>query len=178
MIEYLHKISKRSKYIRLVVHPGGQIVVTSPRHVTKSQIDQFIARKSRWILSKVDHLKKFPVQSKVETAKEYKEYKSKALEIVQDRIAHFNAHYGFQYHRISIKNHKTRWGSCSRQGNLNFNYKIALVPQRFSDYVVVHELCHLREFNHSQRFWDLVAQTIPDHKIIRKELKGLGLHLG
>jgi hypothetical protein len=68
-----------------------------------------------------------------------------------------------------------RWGSCSKKGNLNFNYKIALLPQRHSDYVIVHELCHLREFNHSKKFWDLVEQAVPNHRALRTELKRAGV---
>jgi predicted metal-dependent hydrolase len=176
-IEYTHRTSRRSKHIRLAVYPGGQIIVTTPTRITEDLIAQFMIRKSKWILNKLDYLSKFPVQSATTSAKDYKEYKTKALEIVRDRLAHFNSFYGFKYNKVSIKNHKSLWGSCSRRGNLNFNYKIALIPQRFSDYVIVHELCHLKEFNHSQRFWDLVAQTIPDHKILRNELKRLGLSI-
>jgi predicted metal-dependent hydrolase len=100
------------------------------------------------------------------------ENKDKALQIAKDRINHFNKYYNFQFKNITIKNQKTRWGSCSRKGNLNFNYKIALLPENISDYIIVHELCHLKEFNHSKRFWDLVAETIPDYLILRKKLKG------
>jgi predicted metal-dependent hydrolase len=167
-VEYTHRTNRRSKRIRLAIYPGGEIIVTTPPRITEGLIDQFIQRKSKWILSKLDYLIKFPVQSAAVSAKEYKEYKAKALDIVKERLAYFNSFYGFKYGRVSIKNHKSLWGSCSRQGNLNFNYKIALIPQRFSDYVIVHELCHLKEFNHSKRFWDLVAQTIPDHKIARR----------
>jgi predicted metal-dependent hydrolase len=176
-IEYTHRTNRRSKRIRLAIYPGGEIIVTTPPRLTDDLIHQFIRHKSKWILSKLDYLQKFPVQSTTVTAKEYKEYKTKALGIAMDRLAYFNSFYGLKYANVTIKNHKTLWGSCSRQGNLNFNYKIALIPQRFSDYVIVHELCHLKEFNHSQRFWDLVAQTIPDYKAIRKELKRLGLSL-
>jgi len=86
-------------------------------------------------------------------------------------VEYFNAMYGLRCNRITIRNQKTRWGSCSRKGNLNFNYKIALLPQRLADYIIVHELCHLGEFNHSRKFWALVAQTMPDHVDLRKELK-------
>jgi predicted metal-dependent hydrolase len=176
-IQYVYKHNKRSKRIRLVIYPGGQVVVTTPGGVAKDSINRFIASKSKWILGKLEQLKKFPVQSPAVRAKEYQEHKAKALEIAKDRIAHFNAFYGFPHGKVTIKNHKTMWGSCSRHGNLNFNYKIALIAQRFSDYVIVHELCHLKEFNHSKKFWDLVAQAIPDHKAVRKELQRLGLSL-
>lgn len=79
--------------------------------------------------------------------------------------------------RISIKNARTRWGSCSSKGNLNFSYRLSLLPPHLSDYVIIHELCHLREFNHSSRFWDLVAMLDPDYALHREELKGHSLRL-
>ncbi|MFH0739628.1 MAG: M48 family metallopeptidase [bacterium] len=103
--------------------------------------------------------------------KDYLKYREQALALAQNRIEHFNKVYGLKYNKISIKNQKTRWGSCSKKGNLNFNYKIVLISERLADYIIVHELCHLKEFNHSQKFWNLVGQEIPDYLEIRKELK-------
>lgn len=107
---------------------------------------------------------------------EFKQYKSRALEIAKQRIAYFNAIYQFKINKVTIKNQRTRWGSCSKKGNLNFNYKIALLPKKLSDYIIVHELCHLKELNHSQKFWNLVAKTIPDYKKIKKQFKKINLH--
>lgn len=101
----------------------------------------------------------------------YLEYKESARELVLRRVEHFNNIYNFPYGRISIRNQRTRWGSCSKKGNLNFNYKIVLIPEKLADYIIVHELCHLKEFNHSQRFWDLVAKTFPDYRKIRQDLR-------
>ena len=103
--------------------------------------------------------------------KKYKENKEKARALAKERLEYFNAFYGYKWGKIAIRNQKTRWGSCSKKGNLNFNYKIALLPQKYSDYIIVHELCHLGEFNHSKNFWDLVAKTVPDYLVIRKDLR-------
>ena len=110
---------------------------------------------------------------RVTATAEYKKYKDQALVLAERRLAEFNLLYGYQVNRISIKNQRTRWGSCSKKGNINFNYRIALLPDRLADYLVVHELCHLGEFNHSQRFWDLVARTIPDYRQRRRELRAI-----
>ena len=90
---------------------------------------------------------------------------------VESRIRHFNSFYNFKINRVSIKNQTSRWGSCSSMGNLNFNYKIIYLRPQLADYLIVHELCHLGELNHSKRFWNLVAKTIPDYVKINKELK-------
>jgi len=92
---------------------------------------------------------------------------------VLNRLGHFNQFYGFEYKRISIRNQKTRWGSCSKKGNLNFNYKLLFLSQEQADYIIVHELCHLKEMNHSKRFWNLVLESILDYKNVRKSLKKL-----
>ncbi len=98
-------------------------------------------------------------------------YRKKAEEVIRDRLDHFNAHYGFRFHRVAFRDQKSRWGSCSRAGNLNFNWRLIMAPIEVIDYVVVHELCHLGQMNHGSRFWALVEEVMPDHKAHRKWLK-------
>ena len=90
---------------------------------------------------------------------------------VENRINYFNKLYNFRINKIAIKNTSTRWGSCSSKRNLNFNYKIIYLRPQLADYLIVHELCHLGELNHSKKFWLLVKKTIPDYVRINKELK-------
>lgn len=97
--------------------------------------------------------------------------KEKARRLILDRLEVLNKNYNFYYNRVSIRDQRTRWGSCSKKANLNFNYRLVHLPLRLCDYVVVHELCHLEELNHSQDFWNLVAKQLPDYKERRKELK-------
>lgn len=97
--------------------------------------------------------------------------REQARRLVENRLSYFNKHYNFEINRIAIKNTSTRWGSCSSNNNLNFNYKIIYLRPELADYLIVHELCHLGELNHSKRFWALVAQTIPDYVEINKELR-------
>lgn len=156
----------------LAVYYGGDFVVTAPARMSHGLIEQFIIQKSRWVVDTIEYLKQFPartVSSGDKTA--YAKHKEAALKLAKERIRHFNALYGFVFNKIQIRNQKTRWGSCSKKGNLSFNYKIALLPQRLADYIIVHELCHLGQFNHSEKFWNLVAHAMPDHLAIRKELK-------
>lgn len=107
--------------------------------------------------------------------KEYLKHRETARTLAHERLEFFNANYGFAYKKVAIRNQKSRWGSCSKAGNLNFNYRLILLPPPLVDYVIVHELCHLTEFNHSKNFWALVAQTVPDHVRLQKELKQVRL---
>ncbi len=107
----------------------------------------------------------------------YLKYKEQARELAHRKVDEYSKIYNVTYNRIAIRNQRTRWGSCSRRGNLNFSYKIALLPEELSDYIIVHEVCHLGEFNHSKNFWNLVAQTIPNHEELRKKLNKVGMTL-
>ncbi|MBI5913528.1 M48 family metallopeptidase [Candidatus Azambacteria bacterium] len=150
----------------------GSVVVTTPFGFAESVAERFIREKARWLFAKISFFKQFEGRVIVRHTKaDYAKYKKDAHAFACARVDHFNAMYGFRFNRITIRNQKTRWGSCSRNRNLNFNYKIALLPQRLTDYIIVHELCHLGEFNHSRKFWALVAQAMPDHAELRKELK-------
>lgn len=171
-ITYSLKISNKARRMRLAIYCDGSCVVTAPKSMSENLIEKFIIEKSQWIITKIDLFKKSGYKlGKINNRDEYIKYKNKAFEIAQKRVEHFNAIYKFDVNKINIKNQKTRWGSCSRKGNLNFNYKIALLPKEMSDYIIVHEICHLKEFNHSQKFWNLVAKAMPDYLEIKKRLK-------
>lgn len=103
----------------------------------------------------------------------YEKHKEAARRLVHARVGYFNTFYGFPLRKVFIKNHKSRWGSCSSVGNLNFNYKILFLPEALQDYLIVHELCHLREFNHSAAFWAQVARTLPHYRELRAQLRSL-----
>jgi predicted metal-dependent hydrolase len=177
-IDYTLKVSKRAKRMRLAVYCDGSCVVTIPRALPQTLIEKFLIRKSQWIVDKIEYFKYSKASAwKVDDKEDYLKHRDQALALAEKRVAHFNKTYGYTWNKISIKNQKTRWGSCSKKGNLNFNYKIALLPQKMADYIIVHELCHLGQFNHSQKFWNLVAKAIPDYLDIRNDLKKNGLRL-
>ncbi len=94
-----------------------------------------------------------------------------ARTLVHARLEHFNQYYNFSYNKVAIRNQKTRWGSCSSKRNLNFSVRILTLSPEAQDYLIIHELCHLKEFNHSSRFWALVAEQCPDYKRIRASMK-------
>jgi len=101
----------------------------------------------------------------------YLKYKKEAFVVVVGRVEFYNNIYKYSLNSISIRNQKTRWGSCSEKRNLNFNYKILFLPKKMRDYIIVHEICHLKEFNHSKKFWLLVGKSVPDYLEIRKQLR-------
>jgi len=147
-----------------------KVVLVTPKLSFNFQINRFLREHSNWIEEKwlelESKLSKRPV---LEHSIEY--YKAQAKKIIRERLKHFNQSYQFEYNRVSFRNQKTRWGSCSSQKNLSFNWRLILAPRDILDYVVVHELCHLKEMNHSKQFWQLVEVQIPDHKKRRKWLK-------
>jgi len=171
-VEYTLRKSKRAHKMRLAVYCDGSFVVTAPWRLSENIIERFIIEKSNWVVSRIEHFKNTPKPVFLKgTKKDYAQYKEQALVLVKKRIDYFNKIYNFKFNKVNIKNQKTRWGSCSKKGNLNFNYRIVLIGDRLADYIIVHELCHLKEFNHKQKFWNLVEKTIPDYLKIKKELK-------
>ena len=171
-VEYILKNSKRAKRTRLAVHRGGDFVVTKPWYLSERIVESFIQQKSKWVLSKLEYFKQFKDCLILgDNKSDYLKHKDNALAFARARVDYYNQFYNFDFNKISVKNQKTRWGSCSRKGNLNFNYKILFLPEKSADYIIVHELCHLGELNHSKRFWDLVAKVMPDYSEIRKDIK-------
>lgn len=171
--------SKRARRMRLAVYCDGSVVVTVPHDLNVNVIERFIREKTSWLFSKIAYFKQFEGRAIARYSHEdYLKHKEAAYELVVERVNYFNKLYKLKFNCIVIKNQKTRWGSCSKKGNLNFNYKVALLPPKLADYIIVHELCHLKEFNHSKKFWSLVERGMSDYKELKKELQNTGIHLG
>lgn len=161
----------RARRLGVRVFPGGRVTVTVPRGVSSSSVLRFMRRYRDWVLKTRERLASVrPAPTKAQARKAYALHKEAARRLVYAKIAAFAPVYGVAVRGVSIRDQKSRWGSCSRDGRLSFNYRLALLPERLAEYVVVHELCHLVEFNHSPRFWALVARTIPEHRVLRKTL--------
>ena len=171
-IDYTLRESKKAKRMRLTIHSAGDFVVTKPFKLNEDLVEKFIKQKANWILSKLKYFKQFKNNPLfINNKKHYLEHKEEALKFISERVDYYNNIYGFDFNRISIRNQKTRWGSCSNKKNLNFNYRIMFLPKRMADYIIIHELFHLKEMNHSKKFWNLVAEAIPDYLEIRKDLR-------
>lgn len=172
-IPYTLKTSNKAKQLRLSIKAGGKLVVTIPKRINPKEATKFMLDKEDWIIKTIEKTKLLPPKRLKGEKAEYKQHKKKALEMATNKVEHFNKFYGFNYNTIRIKNNETRWGSCSINKNLNFHYKIVFLEENLANYLIVHELCHLKEMNHSKRFWDLVAKAIPDYKVLRKLMRNI-----
>lgn len=168
-IEYTIRKSKKAKKLRLTMYCDSDIVVTLPKRLSERFVESFILDKANWIIEKMALFKERKIQLKIEGS--YKENKRKTEEFAKERLAYYNKFYGLNYNRVLAKNHRHRWGSCSIKRNINFNYRILFLPLELADYIIVHELCHLQEMNHSKRFWALVEKMFPDYKERVRELR-------
>ena len=120
--------------------------------------------------------KRRPVRKRATSVtKHYLEHKEAARKLILERLEHFNQYYQLSWNRVAIRNQRRCWGSCSANKNLNFNYKILLLPPHVADYIIVHELCHLTHLHHRKEFWDLVAEQIPDYKQCLMELREIDM---
>ena len=171
MIEQYSIIKSGRKTLGLQVKEDGQIVVRAPYRVSKRQIDSFVQSHEDWICKMQDKLAKVQENRVVITDQQRTEGIQKALDLIPKRVAYFVERMCVTYGRITIREQKTRWGSCSSKGSLNFNWKLVLVPPELLDYVVVHELAHRVEMNHSPRFWAVVEREMPEYQERRKRLK-------
>ena len=163
------------KTIAIQIQPDGEIIVRAPKGMRMEEIRQFVESKASWINK---HLSNRTDQNQQKfTDRELKALREKARALVTDRVQYYAPLIGVTYNQIAIRAQHTRWGSCSSKGNLNFNCLLALVPPEVLDYVVVHELCHRKELNHSERFWIEVAKILPDYRQQKKWLKDHGSSL-
>ena len=164
--------SKRARKLALTLCRDGRLFLTLPRFVSYATGRAFLASKADWIEEKMAMLRSRPDTFLSRGGKEeYAVSCDPARKLIEGRLAHFQPLYGVSWKKVIIRNQKTRFGSCSRGGTLSFNYRLLFLPPHLSDYVIVHELCHLIEFNHSKRFWALVARAAPDFRASRRELR-------
>lgn len=137
------------------------VVVRAPLRMSDAEVDRFVQSKRDWIEK---HLARIPEPQPKFSGEELHRLAEEALRDIPERVCRFAPLVGVTYGRITIRNQHTRWGSCSAKGNLNFNCLLMLTPEDVRDYVVVHELCHRLEMNHSERFWAQVERVLPDYR--------------
>ncbi len=167
------------KTVGIRVNEDLSVTVRAPRRVSKREINRILNEKEAWITKQIDKINERKARIRENDIKsltrpEIEELADRALKYIPERVEHYSKIIGVDYGRITIRNQKTRWGSCSSKGNLNFNCLLMLTPPEIIDYVVVHELCHRKEMNHSKKFWSEVEKVLPEYKELRKWLKTEG----
>ncbi len=171
-IEYLVIRSDR-KTVGLQIK-NGVLTVRAPRRLSEKRIEEIIAARRQWIEK---HLSQTTPQQSPFTEEELAALTAQAKEYIPARVAHFAALMGVTFGKVTIRKQRTRWGSCSSKGNLNFNCLLMLVPPEVADSIVIHELCHLKEMNHSKAFYAEVLKYCPLYFEHRGWLKSHGKKL-
>lgn len=165
-IRYYIKRSRR-KSISVEIEPDLSVLIRAPYYMPKKEIDSFLDRSMDWIVKHRDEASR-RMREREETPalsmEEIRQLADQAVKEIPERVRYYAPLVGVTYGRITIRNQKSRWGSCSSKGNLNFNCLLMLAPAEHRDYVIVHELCHRKEMNHSKRFWSEVERVLPDYK--------------
>lgn len=163
------------KTVALEVKASGEVIARVPNRFLAADAEAFIERHRAWILKKVELTKVRELKRQELAFPKIEELTAKDIEDIRKKLVEKTMFYAekmkVSVRRITIRNQKTRWGSCSSKGNLNFNYRLYYLPEEILEYVIVHELAHRRHMNHSKEFWEEVAFFYPNYKACRERLK-------
>ena len=169
-------IRSSRKTLAIQITPSGEVILRCPKRCSRQEAESFLRSKEAWIRKHLESIAAsptFPVFTEAEVCSLAKA----AAVYFPERVQYFAKTVGVSYGRVSIRSQRTRWGSCSGKGNLNFNCLLMLCPEAVRDYVVVHELCHRKHLDHSAEFWAEVAKHCPDYRSHKKWLKDNGASL-
>ena len=174
-------VYSRRRTLGLEVRADGRVILRAPKGLSNQAVMDFVKERQAWIVQKWFETERIRRQKAERPPRDYEQnpaleaqYRKEARRRITERAAYFAEKMGVDYGRIAIKAAKTRWGSCSAQGNLNFHWKLILMPPAILDYVVVHELAHRIEMNHSPRFWAQVERILLDYRERRRWIKENG----
>ncbi len=167
-------IRSQRKTLSLEVNEDGQVIVRAPQQTSLGKIDGYVRKHFLWILRKMNEMEQVRRHRRTYTDEEREKGILLAKTVIPQRVEYFAKIMGVSYGKITIREQKTRWGSCSAKGNLNFNWKLTLMPRDVLDYCVVHELAHRLEMNHSEAFWAVVEGVLPDYRRLRETLDEYG----
>lgn len=169
-------VRSNRKTMALQIGEDLSLIVRAPYQVSDLEVRRFVRESEDWIQKhlekarrKQEELRKMPVD--LLSDREMEELADQAVAYIPRKTAYYAREMKVSYGKITIRNQKTRWGSCSGKGNLNFNCLLMLMPEKIIDYVIVHELCHRKEMNHSSDFWTEVENVLPDYRERRQWLK-------
>ena len=176
-MNWTYEILRSSRRTLALEIRDGRLLVRAPRRATQAEIEALLEKHGAWIEK---HLQRAEAQRAAAealaplTVEELQALAERALQVIPERVRYYAPKIGVTYRRITIRAQRTKWGSCSAQGNLNFNCLLMLAPPEVLDSIVVHELCHRREMNHSERFYAEVLRVFPDYRKWNKWLKENG----
>lgn len=177
-------IRSKRKTLALQVTGSSDVIVRAPQQITRREAELFVQKNAEWIKRTRREIK-LRCERQKKMAEEYRipDYtsltpmeKNKIRRHIMERLKLYAPQMGVNYARVTVRDQKTRWGSCSSKGNLNFNYRLHYLPQELMDYVVVHELAHRIHMNHSREFWEVVAAVDADYKEHRKRLHEIRIY--
>lgn len=177
-------IRSKRKTLALQVTGNSDVIVRAPQQITRREAELFVQKNAEWI-KRTRREMELRCERQKEMAEEYRilDYtsltpmeKNKIRRHIMERLKLYAPQMGVKFARVTVRDQKTRWGSCSSKGNLNFNYRLHYLPQELMDYVVVHELAHRIHMNHSREFWEVVAAFDADYKEHRKRLKEIRIY--
>ncbi len=169
-------IRSRRRTLGLEVRPEG-VIVRAPLRATMKEINEFVVKNTAWIeehRAKMEELKRRTEEAPALSMDDIRELAQRAAEVIPERVRHYAPLVGVTYGRITIRNQRSKWGSCSAKGNLNFNCLLLLAPPEVLDAVVVHELCHRKYLDHSPAFYREVERVYPEYRKWEKWLKQEG----
>lgn len=149
----------------------GKLTVRAPKRIPQSMIDEFLKKHKKWIEKHTVASVKESEKINSIPAEDVPRIKAEARKYFEEKTAYYSNIMGLKYGRITITSAKTRFGSCSSKGRISYSYRLMLYPEAARDYVVVHELAHLVEMNHSKRFYDVIEKFMPDYKERKRMLK-------
>lgn len=179
-METIKIVKSNRKTFSLEVKRDGSVILRAPIFASNRQIEEFYNKNKAWLEKHIIENKKRTEKSRIYpafTEDEIKALKARAKQYIPKRVEYWAEIIGVKYNSVSIRAQKTRWGSCSSKGNLNFNCLLMLIDTEAIDYVVIHELCHIKELNHSKRFWSLVETYMPNYKEVQKRIKSMELQI-
>ena len=160
-------IRSRRRTLGIQIPDGAHVLIRAPLRMSAAEIRRIMEEKRDWIeshLAQAEKMEEACRQLPRLTMEEVDQLADRALDFFPQRVRMIAQQMNVRFGRITVRNQKTRWGSCSSKGNLNFNCLLMLCPPDVRDYVIVHELCHLKEMNHSPRFWAEVEKAMPDYR--------------
>nr|WP_294677922.1 SprT family zinc-dependent metalloprotease [uncultured Blautia sp.] len=172
-------IRSNRKTLAIQVSSCGQVTVRAPRTMSQETIHSFLTEKESWVLKHLSRAQSAPIPVTPPPISDFRRrnYMESARRIITRKAAFYASEMGVTYGRITIREQKTRWGSCSSNGNLNFNWRLIFAPEDVIDYVVVHELAHRKQMNHSPAFYRVVASVLPDYREPQEWLRTNGMTL-